>query len=109
MKVRLMRNGGKSVGYTMTPESQEEQLILGSIRQMYFWGSGEDSLKYDGIQTDGNYVTQMSFCTEAQKARNIKNTVLLEKAVPNECLLCGKPIEVDGRSDDLCNDCWSKQ
>lgn len=44
-------------------ETKEEKLILGSLRQHYFFGGDEDGTfpQYDGIDSEDNYVTAMMF------------------------------------------------
>lgn len=75
MKIQLKYIDNKLAGYDLIPENEEEMKALGSIRELYFWGSGEDALqienfemdkkaiKYDGIATDQTekYVTKMMF------------------------------------------------
>ena len=45
------------------PETKEEKLIMGDLRNHYFFGSSEDGTfpKYDGITSEDNYVTSMKF------------------------------------------------
>lgn len=69
MKVSLIKKDGKTVGYEMQPETHEDKLILGSIRQMQFWGFDSTKLVYAGISTanleDGReYVNRISWVQE---------------------------------------------
>lgn len=62
MKIQKTRNG-KDVIYTFIPETEEEQLIMGGLRNHYFFGSDDDGTypQYDGITSEDNKVTSMSF------------------------------------------------
>lgn len=48
---------------TFIPETEEEKLIIGTLRNHYFLGDDKDGTypEYDGITIEGNYVTSMSF------------------------------------------------
>ena len=48
---------------TFIPETEEEKLIMGNLRNHYFFGLPEKGTypKYAGITTEENYVTSMSF------------------------------------------------
>ncbi|GAB6119638.1 hypothetical protein [Dysgonomonas termitidis] len=63
MKIELVKIDNKTAGYNLVPENEEEMKALGSIREIYFWGSEEEAMKYDGIHTDTKekYVTGMMF------------------------------------------------
>lgn len=63
MKIELVKIDNKTAGYNLVPGNEEEMKALGSIREIYFWGSDEEAMKYDGINTDPKekYVTKMMF------------------------------------------------
>lgn len=44
-------------------ETKEEKLILGSLREHYFYGMNDDGTfpQYDGIDSEDNYVTAIKF------------------------------------------------
>lgn len=48
---------------TFVPETKEEKLIMGTLRNHYFWGDVKNGTfpKYNGITTDENFVTSMEF------------------------------------------------
>lgn len=54
---------GNEVKVTFLPETEEEKRIMGTLRNHYFFGMDENGTfpKYDGITTEDNYVTSMSF------------------------------------------------
>ena len=54
---------GKELKVTFVPETEEEKLIMGTLRNHYFWGDDKTGTypKYDGITSEDNYVTSMSF------------------------------------------------
>lgn len=56
-------NDGNEVRITFIPETEEEKLIMGTLRNHYFFGSTERGTfpEYDGITTEDNYVTSMKF------------------------------------------------
>jgi hypothetical protein len=62
MKLQKTTNGNVSK-VTFIPETEEEKRIMGTLRNHYFWGMSEHGTypKYDGITTEDNYVTSMSF------------------------------------------------
>lgn len=61
MKVNLIKPENQVIGYEMFPENEDEKRTLGSIRKMQFYGMGEDALAYNGISTEDNYVTRISW------------------------------------------------
>lgn len=54
---------GKVSKVTFIPETEEEKRIMGTLRDHYFWGMDKNRTypKYDGITSEDNYVTSMSF------------------------------------------------
>lgn len=48
MKVELTKVDGVSVGWTMKPENEEDINTLKRIRDLCFWGAGDEVVKYDG-------------------------------------------------------------
>lgn len=67
MKLILKKNKeGKTCGWTFEAETEDERLCLGTIRHYEFWGTGDDKPKYDGITTEGDYVTTVSYKIPSQ-------------------------------------------
>ena len=62
MKIKKEQEGEK-VTVTFLPETEDEKLIMGSLRNHYFFGSTEEKTfpKYAGIRTEDNYVVAMMF------------------------------------------------
>ena len=62
MKLQKTTNGDESK-VTFIPETEEEKRIMGTLRNHYFFGDVKKGTypKYDGITTEDNYVTSMSF------------------------------------------------
>ena len=62
MKLQKTTDGSTSK-VTFIPETEEEKRIMGTLRNHYFWGNDETGTypQYDGITTEDNYVTSMSF------------------------------------------------
>jgi hypothetical protein len=63
MKIKKETVGEKSK-VTFLPETEEEKLIMGSLRNQYFFGTKESGTypKYAGITTtEDNYIESMSF------------------------------------------------
>jgi|GEM_PF-6001243 len=99
MKIELVKIDNKTVGYNLVPENEEEMKALGSIREIYFWGSGEEAMRYNGIDTDPKekYVTKMIFLQDKfqpdfaheQAAVNQRKVILPIVPVPTyRCTLC---------------------
>jgi len=134
MKLELVYINNKLVGYNIIPENEEETRALGSIRNIYFWASGENAMRYDGIEIEVNCVTKMKFIQEKHKpffiheAEGIEKTKSFEEVVPApkyRCILChsvdvraklwdnpnqqGKTLEFSDDDDDrkncYCNRC----
>lgn len=63
MKLKQEQNNNGKVTVTFIPETEEEKLIMGSLRYQYFWGSSTEGTfpKYAGITTEDNYITSMKF------------------------------------------------
>lgn len=108
MKIELIKNSaGKVSGYEMIAENQDDKLTLGSIRQMYFFGSGDDVLKYNGIKTEdspeGDLVVNMSFATIS-----LKNELKKAMGIKVDCehdLRDLKPEEQNGIASRVCTKC----
>ena len=62
MKLQKTTDGNTSK-VTFIPETEEEKLIMGTLRNHYFFGIEENGTfpKYDGITVEDDYVTSMSF------------------------------------------------
>ena len=62
MKLEKIINGDERK-ITFIPETEEEKLIMGNLRNHYFFGVPEENTypEYAGITTEKNYVTSMSF------------------------------------------------
>ena len=54
---------GNEIKVTFLPETDEEKRIMGTLRNHYFFGMDENGTypEYDGITSDDNFVTSMSF------------------------------------------------
>lgn len=74
MKLQLVKSAeGNVAGYNLIPENMDEVRALGSIRNIYFWCTGDEGMtpvdaalekmKYHGIETDetDHCVTKMKF------------------------------------------------
>jgi hypothetical protein len=78
MKLKLIKNEEKkTVGYTLEAETKEEKLTMGTLRNMFFWGDGDEKPVYDGHNSEeadeGHYVTKLHFVTKKyKKERNDK-------------------------------------
>ena len=62
MKLQKTTDGNVSK-VTFIPETEEEKRIMGTLRNHYFFGDDKNGTypEYDGITTEDNYVTSMSF------------------------------------------------
>ena len=62
MKLQKTTNGNETK-VTFLPETEEEKRIMGTLRNHYFFGMDENGTypEYDGITSDDNFVTSMSF------------------------------------------------
>ena len=62
MKLQNTTNGSTRK-VTFIPETEEEKRIMGTLRNHYFYGDDKEGTypEYDGITTEDNYVTSMSF------------------------------------------------
>lgn len=64
MKLKAYKNSeGNTATVVFIPETEEERLIMGSLRQYYYWGTEDDGTKpkYAGITSQDDYVTSMRF------------------------------------------------
>lgn len=48
MKVELIYEDGKAIGWSMDAENHEERLIVNTIRDMEFWNAGDRKIVYNG-------------------------------------------------------------
>lgn len=62
MKLQKTTDGSISK-VTFFPETEEEKRIMGTLRNHYFFGDDKKGTypKYNGITTEDNFVTSMSF------------------------------------------------
>ena len=62
MKIKHEK-GLESSKITFIPETTEEKLIMGTLRDHYFYGDDESGTfpEYDGITSNDNFVTSMTF------------------------------------------------
>lgn len=68
MKIELIKNeANKTVGWKLVGETKEDKLRLGTIRNMEFFGLGDDVVEYDGITSDPenkNLVSEVRYATK---------------------------------------------
>lgn len=66
MKLKSFKNAeSKTAVVAFIPETEEEKLIMGTLRNAYYFGSSKHGTypHYDGISSsDDGYVTSMRFC-----------------------------------------------
>lgn len=62
MKVKKQKEEDNVI-ITFIPETEEEKLIMGNLRQHFFFGMPEEKTypEYAGITTENNYVTSLKF------------------------------------------------
>jgi alpha-N-acetylglucosamine transferase len=68
MRIELIKSGmpSKTAGWDIVGETEEERRILGSMRNMIFFGSEKQKVKYNGMSTfeeDTRYVEKLHFRT----------------------------------------------
>lgn len=51
MKVELIKIDGKTAGWKLVAENEEDRLRLGSIRNMQFFGMNDTAIKYAGVKS----------------------------------------------------------
>ena len=66
MKVNIKTDEkGYAIGYDLIPESKEEQLTLGTVRNMIFFGIDDTHLEYDGRTSETiegvDYITSLKW------------------------------------------------
>jgi len=79
MKVILLKQDESAVGWSMIPETHEDQLILGSIRNLCFWAEPE----YAGMTsmvTNQKMVTSLSWLDKPVNQSDARDAIL--KQVP---------------------------
>ena len=52
MKVEIKKIDGKSVGWNIIAETEEDKKTLNIMRDLQFWGLGEDVIQYAGRTDD---------------------------------------------------------
>ena len=84
MKIKLIKVPSaiegitKTVGWTLTAETKEEQVMLGSIRHIEYWGREEEIPVYGGYTPDpenSRYVQTIIFSTKEHQHRVIDGLV----------------------------------
>jgi hypothetical protein len=73
MKVELVKHEGKTIGWELVAENEEDRLTLGSIRNMQFFGLDETAIVYRGVtawKEDNNYAQTLEW--RQKKFRDIK-------------------------------------
>jgi hypothetical protein len=68
MQIELVKNeAGKTVGWTIIGETEEDKLRLGSMRNLLFFGMYDNVVEYDGMTSDpedNDYVLKLHFATK---------------------------------------------
>ena len=64
MKIELIKENGVTVGWDLVPENTDDNLKLGTIRNMQFFGMDDTEVKYDGMESENNYVTLIKYRTQ---------------------------------------------
>lgn len=65
MKIDLFKHEGNTVGWQLVAENKEDQLRLGSIRNLQFFGLGDTAIEYAGRQSkDDRYVDSLAWKQE---------------------------------------------
>lgn len=65
MKIDLFKHEGNAVGWQIVAENKEDQLRLGSIRNLQFFGLGDTAIEYAGRQSkDDRYVDSLAWKQE---------------------------------------------
>jgi len=91
MKIILIKDrNNKTCGWDLQAESTEDRLILGAIRNFQFFGTGDQVIKYDGMNTwseDDNYIDTVKYRTvkeiNAAKTTLFKRLESESKDIPN--------------------------
>ena len=85
MKIELTMEEGRTVGWEIIAESEEERRILGSMRNVEFWGTDDKKIQYDGMvsyKPDERYVHSLKYATKGYKEkreREFKESLVSEK------------------------------
>ena len=66
MKIVLVKNDENYViGYNIIPETKDDKLTLGNVRNLHFYGFDDTHIVYDGMECDNNVepreVTKLKF------------------------------------------------
>jgi len=81
MKIILIKDSNnKTCGWNLQAESVDDRLILGTIRNFNFFGTGDQVIKYDGIKTwseDDDYVDTVMYRTV--KEIDVAKTAMFER------------------------------
>lgn len=68
MKIELIKNeANRTVGWSIIGETKEDKLRLGTMRNLLFFGTGDDVIEYDGVSTDPeneNLAEKLHFATK---------------------------------------------
>jgi len=107
MKIELHKEPNSSAtGYSLLPECVEDKLVLGTLRNNYFFGV----VRYGGITTQDNYVESMKFNfvkDDPKESHHLKEAAKLSRYEQvNQCETyeeLAKAIEAFGQeSDGVC-------
>ena len=54
----IKNDAGQAIGWTITAETKEENVVVGTIRDLQFFGMDETAIKYDGRREtpEGNLI-----------------------------------------------------
>jgi hypothetical protein len=80
MLVELTKIDGQVVGYTIAAETEQDKLVLGSIRNMQFWGFDDTALEYAGVESEdkeeGSYALKMHYIQKKHSSNKILNCIV---------------------------------
>jgi len=81
MKLELIRNAeNRLVGYKLLKEATDDLYDFESVRNMIFFGCGDDSLTYDGRKTDDQDYTVVRWVSKShQKIKRLEEEIEFEK------------------------------
>lgn len=72
MKIELLQEEGRTVGWEIIAENEQERRILGSMRNVEFWGTGDTKIEYAGrvdYEPDDRYVHSLKYATKGYKEK----------------------------------------
>jgi len=80
MKITIIRDGKRAIGYTMTKETEEDDKVISIIRDLIFFGFDDTAIKYNGRNSSSDEEDDVKTLSWIQKKYSTSG-LIYEKSI----------------------------